>query len=327
VARFRVAITDNTFAPIDLERRLFAEIDAEVRRGDDALTEEAVVGLAADCDAIVCDAASITRRVLEALPAVKVVSEYGIGVDNIDVAAATALGVWVANVPGFCAEEVSDHAIAMVLSLARRLPQLDRLVRAGAWGARAAGEIHRLNRQTLGVVGFGRIGRLTARKARGLGMRVLAHSPRSAALLADELGVEAVDLDRLLRECDYVCLHAPATPETRGLVDARALGLMKPSAYLVNVGRGSLVDEAALVDALRAGRLAGAALDVFAHEPVDPGSPLLALDNVLLTPHAGFYSQESLEELQSGAARNVIAALVDGRPNAPVNPEVAGRTR
>ena len=327
MARFRVAITDNTFAPIDLERRLFAEIDAEVRRGDDALTEEAVVGLAADCDAIVCDAAPITRRVLEALPAVKVVSEYGIGVDNIDVAAATALGVWVANVPGFCAEEVSDHAIAMVLSLARRLPQLDRLVRAGAWGARAAGEIHRLNRQTLGVVGFGRIGRLTARKARGLGMRVLAHSPRSAALLADELGVEAVDLDRLLRECDYVCLHAPATPETRGLVDARALGLMKPSAYLVNVGRGSLVDEAALVDALRAGRLAGAALDVFAHEPVDPGSPLLALDNVLLTPHAGFYSQESLEELQSGAARNVIAALVDGRPNAPVNPEVAGRTR
>ena len=327
MARFRVAITDNTFAPIDLERRLFAEIDAEVRRGDDALTEEAVMGLAADCDAIVCDAAPITRRVLEALPAVKVVSEYGIGVDNIDVAAATALGVWVANVPGFCAEEVSDHAIAMVLSLARRLPQLDRLVRAGAWGARAAGEIHRLSRQTLGVVGFGRIGRLTARKARGLGMRVLAHSPRSAALLADELGVEAVDLDRLLRESDYVCLHAPATSETRGLVDARALGLMKPSAYLVNVGRGSLVDEAALVDALRAGRLAGAALDVFAHEPVDPGSPLLALDNVLLTPHAGFYSQESLEELQSGAARNVIAALVDGRPNAPVNPEVAGRTR
>lgn len=327
MARFRVAITDNTFAPIDLERRLFAEIDAEVRRGDDALTEEAVMGLAADCDAIVCDAAPITRRVLEALPAVKVVSEYGIGVDNIDVAAATALGVWVANVPGFCAEEVSDHAIAMVLSLARSLPQLDRLVRAGAWGARATGEIHRLNRQTLGVVGFGRIGRLTARKARGLGMRVLAHSPRSAALLADELGVEAVDLDRLLRESDYVCLHAPATSETRGLVDARALGLMKPSAYLVNVGRGSLVDEAALVDALRAGRLAGAALDVFVHEPVDPGSPLLALDNVLLTPHAGFYSQESLEELQSGAARNVIAALVDGRPNAPVNPEVAGRTR
>jgi D-3-phosphoglycerate dehydrogenase len=327
VAKFRVAITDNTFAPIDLERRLFAEIDADVRRGEDALTEEAVLALADGCDAIVCDAAPITRRVLEALPTVKVVSEYGIGVDNIDVAAATALGVWVANVPGFCAEEVSDHAIAMVLALARRLPQLDRVVRAGAWGARSSGVIHRLNRQTLGVVGFGRIGRSTARKARALGMRVLAHSPRSAALLADEVGAEAVDLDRLLRESDYVCLHAPATAETRGLIDARALDRMKPGAYLVNVGRGSLVDEAALVGALCDGRLAGAALDVFANEPVDPASPLLALENVLLTPHAGFYSEESLEDLQAGAARNVIAALVDGRPNAPVNPEVAGRTR
>src|SRR5205823_14139560 len=171
VPAFRVAITDNAFAPVDLERRLFAEIDAEVRFAPDALTEDAVLALAEGCDAILCDAAPITRRVMEALPRLKVVSEYGIGVDNIEVPVATELGIWVANVPGFCAEEVSDHAIACVLALSRRLVPLDRVVRSGGWGAGAAGPMRRLSSQTLGVVGFGRIGQLVARKARALGMR------------------------------------------------------------------------------------------------------------------------------------------------------------
>jgi D-3-phosphoglycerate dehydrogenase len=327
LARFTVAITDHAFAPIDLEPRLFAAVDAEVRFAGETLSEEGVIALGQGCDAILCDAAPISRRVLEALPAVKVVSEYGIGVDNIDVAAATELGVWVANVPGFCAEEVSDHAIALVLALARRVTRLDRVVRRGGWGATSAGEMRRLNRQTFGAVGFGRIGQLAAGKARALGMRVLAHSPRSAPARAAALGAEAVPLDRVLRESDYVCLFLPATPETRGLIDAGALAQMKPTAHLVNVGRGSLVDEPALVEALRGGRIAGAALDVFAAEPPDPSSPLLTFENVILTPHAAFYSQESLEDLQTAAAGNAIAALTEGRPNTPLNPEVAGRTR
>jgi len=327
VARFVVAITDNAFAPVELERRLFGEIDAEVRFAEpSALTEAEVIDLAGDADAIVCDAAPITRRVLEACQRVRVASEYGIGYDNIDVAAATELGVWVANVPGFCTEDVANHTIALVLALARRLPSLDRAVKAGRWGAGVAGPMRRLSSQTLGLIGFGRIGQTAARKASALGLRVLAHSPRTTPERARQHGAEAATLDEVLVGSDYLALLAPATPETRGLIDRAALARMKPSAYLINCGRGSLVDEAALVEALRGGVIAGAALDVYATEP-PTDSPLLGLENVLLTPHAAFYSQESLVDLQTGAARNAIAVLSGGRPATPVNPEVADRAR
>src|SRR5262245_44079849 len=209
-----VAITDNAFAPIDPERRLFEQIGAEVRFAPAALSEAQVLDLAADADAILCDAAAITRRVLESLPRVKVVSEYGIGYDNIDAAAATELGVWVTNVPGFCREEVSDHAIACVLALSRRLLALDRIVRAGRWGAGAAGPIRRLSTQTVGLIGFGRIGQATARKAAALGMRVLAHSPSTTPARAQGHGAEGATLERVLRESDYVVLHAPANQAT-----------------------------------------------------------------------------------------------------------------
>jgi D-3-phosphoglycerate dehydrogenase len=322
-----VAIADNAFAPIDLERRLFGEIGAEVRLADPAaLTEAAVIDLARDADAIVCDAAPITRRVLESCRRVRVVSEYGIGYDNIDVAAATELGVWVANVPGFCTEDVADHTIALVLALARRLPSLDRAVKSGRWGAGVAGPMRRLSSQTLGLIGFGRIGQAAARKASALGLRVLACSPHTTPERARQHGAEAASLDEVLARSDYLALLAPATDETRGMIDRAALAKMKPTAYLVNCGRGSLVDEAALVEALAAGRIAGAALDVFATEP-PRGSPLLGLENVLLTPHAAFYSEESLLDLQSGACRNAIAVLTGGRPATPVNPEVADRAR
>jgi D-3-phosphoglycerate dehydrogenase len=192
-----VAITDNAFAPIEPERRLFGQIGAELRFEPAALSEEQVLALAGDADAILCDAAAISRRVLAALPRLKVVSEYGIGYDNIDAAAATELGVWVTNVPGFCREEVADHAIACVLALSRRLLALDRVVRRGGWGAGAAGPIRRLSTQTVGLIGFGRIGQTTARKAAGLGLRVLAHSPSITAERAASAGAEAATLARL----------------------------------------------------------------------------------------------------------------------------------
>lgn len=315
-----VAITDNTFAPIDPERAIFAELDAEVRFAEDpALTEDAVLELARGADAILCDGAPITRRVLEALPTLRVVSEYGIGYDNVDAAAAADLGIWVANVPGFCTEEVADHALAMVLALARRLPALDRAVRQGKWGAGSAGPMRRLSSQTLGLIGFGRIGRDLAGKASALGFRVLAHSPNTTPERAREHGAEAASLNRVFSESDFVALVAPATPDTRGLIDAAALGQMKPTAYLINAGRGALVDEPALIEALKSGRIAGAALDVYAQEPLPAGSALRDLENVLLTPHAAFYSEESLRDLQESAARNALAVLKGGRPQTPVN--------
>jgi len=322
-----VAITDNAFAPIDPERRLFGQIGAEVRFAPAALSEDEVLSLAAEADAILCDAAAISRRVLLALPRVKVVSEYGIGYDNIDAAAATELGVWVTNVPGFCRDEVSDHAIACVLALSRRLHALDRVVRSGRWGAGSAGPMRRLSTQTVGLIGFGRIGRETARKAAALGLRVLAHSPHITPERAGAHGAEAATLEQVLAESDFVVLHAPATAETARMINAETLAAMKPTASLINVGRGALVDEAALAAALREGRLAGAALDVFDSEPPAPTSPLLGLENVILTPHAAFYSQESLEDLQVSAAQNAVAVLTGRRPASPVNPEVAPRAR
>jgi D-3-phosphoglycerate dehydrogenase len=324
--RFTVAITDNTFAPIDPEKRIIGAIDGEVRFGH-ALTEEAVLELAQGCDAIICDGAPITRRVLSALPRVRVVSEYGIGYDNIDVAAATDLGVWVTNVPGFCTNEVAEHTIALMLALLRRLTALDRVVRGGGWGSGAAGPMRRFSTLTHGIIGFGRIGQATARRSAALGFRVVAHSPTSASTRAASLGATAVGLDELLKTADIVSLHCPATDATRGFINARTLALMKPTAYLINVGRGSLVDEAALVAALTSGTIAGAALDVFAPEPPSADNPLFKLDNVLLTPHAAFHSDDSIADLQSSAAENVVAALTGKTPATAVNPAVAARLR
>jgi D-3-phosphoglycerate dehydrogenase / 2-oxoglutarate reductase len=318
VATYRVAIADNTFAPIDPERAELEPLGCEIVFAQCA-TEDDVIDLARDADAIICDAAPVTARVLAETPRVKVVSEYGIGYDNIDVEAATARGIWVTNVPGFCTSEVADHTIAMLLAVSRRLLVLDAAVREGKWGAGVAGPMRRLGTQTLGLVGFGRIARSVATRAQSLGMRVLCWSPSVTPAAAEAIGATRVELDEIFRQSDYVSLHVPATPSTRRLVDARRLGLLKPSACLINTGRGSLVDEPALIDALRAGRLEGAALDVYDPEPPRPDNPLFELGNVILTPHAAFYSEESLAELQVSAARNVAAALRGERPPTPVN--------
>ena len=318
MATFRVAITDNTFAPIDPERAILEPLGCEVVFRQCA-TEDDVIALARDADAIICDASPITARVIASAPRLKVISEYGIGYDNIDVDAATARGIWVANVPGFCTNEVADHTIGLLLALSRRILALDAATRAGRWGAGLAGPMRRLSTQTLGLVGFGRIARAVATRARALGMRVLCWSPNTTPAIAAELGATRAELDDLFRQADVVSLHVPATPTTRRLVDARRLGLMKPSAYLINTGRGSLIDESALIDALTSGRIAGAALDVYDPEPPAANSPLFSLSNVVLTPHAAFYSEESLAELQASAARNVAAVLEGGRPETPVN--------
>lgn len=318
MSRYRVVITDNTFAPIEVERAILAPLGCEVLF-EPSLTETAVVALAAEADAIICDAAPITATVLAQTPRVRVISEYGIGYDNIDVAAATARGIWVTNVPGYCTAEVADHTLALLLALVRRLPALDAHVRAGGWGATSVGPIRRLSRQTIGLVGFGPIARAVASRALAFGLTVVAWSPHLTAAVATAAGVARVELDELFQRADVISLHVPATPTTRQLVDARRLALTRGGAYLINTGRGSLIETAALVEALQAGHLAGAALDVFDPEPLEPESPLRRLPNVLLTPHAAFYSEEAMADLQVAAARNVAAVLAGGRPPTPVN--------
>ncbi len=320
---FRVVILDGPSGPAGVEEAELTPVGAEVvraRPGDDAFA------LVAEADAIICDASPIGADLLDRAPRLRIVSEYGIGYDNIDVAAASARGIWVANVPGFCVEEVANHAMALILAANRRLIALDQSVRDGRWDpVGVAAGVERLSSQALGLVGFGQIGRRVARRAVAFGLRVLVFSPHTTPDLAREHGAERVELFDLFARSDYVSLHLPATPATRGLVDAAALARFKPTAWLINTARGSIVDESALLEALRGGRLAGAALDVRRSEPPPPDDPFRDLPNVILTPHAAFYSERSLLELRQRAARNVAAVLAGRPPNDPVNPATTPR--
>jgi D-3-phosphoglycerate dehydrogenase len=284
-----------------------------------AKTEDDVIAVARDADAVILQYAPITGRVLDALPKCLVAVRYGVGVDTVDLAAATARGVMVANVPDYCIEEVSDHAIAMLLSLWRGVTAYDRAIRRGSWSTTERPPVPRLAGRVLGVVGVGRIGAQTARKGAGLGMRVIGYDPYLANLPA---GVAKVAMDELLRESDAVTLHMPLTAETRHLVNEAALRKMKPTALLVNTARGGIVDTAALVRALREGWIAGAALDTLEQEPVPRDSPLLSLPNVILNPHASWYSDQSVPELKRKTAETAVAVLRGRRPTSVVNPDV-----
>jgi D-3-phosphoglycerate dehydrogenase len=317
VTRPIVVITDCDHGFVDPEREVLDSV-AEVQlhqRNDEAGLIEICVSAAG----VVTQYGRFSRRVFEALPRLRVVARYGVGVDTVDLAAATARGVVVANVPDYGTEEVSNHAIAMLLALHRGLPRYDRAVRAGTWNFRSAGTILRLAGLTLGLVGVGRIGGAVARKLRPFGVTCLATDPFATVLPE---GVGAVPLDELLAGADLVSVHAPLTAETHHLIDARALARMKPTAILVNTSRGGLVDTAALAAALREKRIAGAGLDVLETEPLGADSPLAALDNVLLTPHAAFYSEGSIVELKRKTALAVLDALAGRRPASVVNPEV-----
>jgi D-3-phosphoglycerate dehydrogenase len=317
-----VAILDCNFPSTEAEERIVTAAGARLIRGQCA-TEDEVIALARDADGLIVQYAPITRRVLGELRRCRVVARYGIGVDNVDVPAATERGVWVTNVPGFCAIELAEHALAMVLAFARRLKRLDRSVRAGTWETIGLMRpTRRLTELTLGLVGFGRVGREVAARARAFGLTVIATAPRTTAEEMAAHGVQKASLDELLVRSDFVSLHLPLTPETRHLIDARRLAMMKPTAFLINTSRGAIVDEPALVAALQAGRLAGAGLDVLEREPPAPDNPLLAMENVIITPHAAYYSDDSLAYLQSAVAEEVARVLRGERPRSPVNPEV-----
>jgi D-3-phosphoglycerate dehydrogenase len=287
-------------------------------------TEEDYLAHCAEADVLLIQYGTVSRRMIEGLPRLRLLVRYGVGVDGIDLEAATDHGVPVVNVPDYGTDEVANHAVALILALARKLPLLDRQTRSGRWSVFEAVPIHRLAGQTVGILGCGRIGSRVARKLGGFDVRLLACDPY---LPAFPPGVEGVPRDRLLAESDYLTLHCPLSPETRHVVDAGALARMKPTAVLVNTARGGLVDTAALVAALQAGRLAGAGLDVAEPEPVDPASPLYRMDNVIVTPHAAWYSEEARTDLKRRVAEEAVRVLRGDRPLHCVNPEAFGRGR
>ena len=299
-----ILITDCDHPSVDIEREILAAAGWSVRL-ERCQTEDDVIRAGSDAVALIVQYAPIGAAVLRALHAVRVVGRYGVGLDTIDTTTAAELGIRVVNVPDYCTDEVADHALALILSLTRGIVPLDRGVQRGTWDFRLAGRIRRASSQRLGIIGLGRIGSAVARRAIAVGFDVVGVDPRGAG----DTSVTLVDLDTLLETSDVVTIHAPLDAGTRHLIDATALGRMRPTAVLVNTSRGGLVDQVALVAALQAGQIAGAALDVLEREPIAHDDPLLGMANVVLTPHAAFYSEESLAEMKRKVSERVLEAL------------------
>ncbi|GHU35401.1 3-phosphoglycerate dehydrogenase [Betaproteobacteria bacterium] len=271
-------------------------------------TEDEVIRMARGAVAILVVRADISARVMDALPDLRVIARYGIGIDNIDVAAAQKRGIAVVNAPGFCAREVADHTMMLILALSRQLTYLQDGLRAGRW-PRAVSPLRALYSQTIGLIGFGGIGQEVARRAAAFGMSVITYDPFIDAVRAREIGVTPVGLDDLLGRADYVSLHLPLSAQTQHLIGEQQLALMKPTAFLVNTSRGALVDECALIASLESRTIAGAGLDVFETEPLPTNSPLLKRSDVVLTSHIGGYSDESAEHLRRMVAHTVAELL------------------
>lgn len=321
MSRYTVLLTDYAWPSLEIEREILAAVGAELLVAETG-EEGELAALAPRADAILTNWKRVPSEALDAAPNCLVVSRLGVGLDNIPVERATELGMLVTNVPDFCLEEVSDHAMALLLACGRRIVTFARSTHARAWDLELGRGLPRLRGQTLGLVGFGSIARTLVPKARGFGLEVIVYTPR---LTVDALpdGVRpAASLEELLSESDYVSLHAPSTTETRGLIGEAELREMRSTAYLINTSRGALVDEAALARALAEGWIAGAALDVLSQEPPPPDHPLLGLDEVIVTPHAAFYSEVAIAELETKAARNVADVLTGHLPATVVNREV-----
>ena len=305
------------------EQAPLVEVNA-ILRATRAGNEEGLIANLRDADVVLVSGAPMTRRVMENMPGCRGVVRYGVGLDNVDVPAATDFRIVVAHVLNFCTEEVANHVVLLLLASAKKLLTLDRRMREGRWGGIPAAEYPTVFGQTLGIVGLGEIGRSLARKARTLGMEVVAHDPYVKES-AESLPARLVSMEDLLHQSDYVSLNSPLTKETFHLIGERELALMKPTAVLINTARGPVVDEPALVEALRQGKIAAAGLDVFEVEPLPASSPLLTLDNVILTPHTAGISRESAQKVRTEVGKAAADLLAGRWPRYVANRDVEPR--
>lgn len=315
------------FGSADWERKTFGEV-AEIVYAP-ATTEEALIdALANDIEIMLADVViRVTRRVLTSAPTLHSIVCYSTGIDYVDLADATEQGIVVCNTPDYSSLAVAEHTIALMFAISRHVVRSDASTRTGRWHNNWSFGGVELEGKTLGVIGFGHIGRVVARKATGLGMHVLACAAHRHVEAARALGVALAELEDILHTADYVTIHTPLKPETRGLIGPRQIAMMKPGAYLINCARGGIVDEVALHEALVEGRLAGAALDVFGREPVAPADPLLQLENVVVTPHIAWHTREAMKRAQAMHEAD-LRCVLDGRPPMYImNPEVLPRWR
>ena len=289
-------------------------------------TESEVLERIADADIVVVNMVPLTESILSRLKNCRLIIRHGIGYDNVDVAACTKHGIQFAYQPDYCKEDVAEHAIALIFACARKVVWsreiLDKSSAAGQWDFSGLFPIYRLDGKTLGIVGVGRIGSRVYRKLKSFGLKIIANDPYLSAKRKADLGMEFVDKETLFRNSDFVTIHTPLTDETRHLINAGTLGWMKPTAYVVNTSRGPMVDDQALADAVKTGRIAGAAIDVFSHEPPPPDHPFFGLENIILTPHIAWASEEAGWEIRRSIVNDILAAARGEPARCVVNQEI-----
>lgn len=312
----KVVITDFEYPNVDQETQIITEAGAQLDALHLKSTEE-IIEAVQDADAVIVQYANITKEIIDRMQHCKMIIKYGIGVNNIDSDAATAKGIYVCNVPDYGVDEVSNHAIAMLMALAKKLPTVTRVMREGGWGYACSVPLFRLAGSTLGLVGLGRIPSLVARKMSGFDLgRILAFDPYMTPEEAKKRGAELVDFETLCKESDFISVHCPLTPDTTGLFNEKAFRLMKKTAFLINTARGPVIREKDLVAALKAGEIAGVGLDVYENEPLAADHELRKMDNAIVTPHCAWYSEQAISTLQRKVAEEVVNVL---KGNVPFN--------
>jgi len=319
---WKVLITDHVWPTTDPERAVLEAAGAEVIVAPDG-DEDTLINLAKDVDAIMTCFAKVTEKVIRSAEKCVAIGRFGVGTDNIDVATATELGIPVTYVPDYCVDEVSDHVLAMLHTWNRKIALFDQSVKSEGWGHLGLTmRIKRLRGKTIGIVGFGRIGQAVAEKASVFGLKILASDPVTPKEIVESYGGQLVAFEELLEQSDFVSLHAPLTPATEKLIGPREFDLMKYDSFLINAARGPLIDESALYDALSNGKIGGAGLDVMVENEPAKDHPLMQLENILITPHTAFFSQESTLELEERAASEVVRVYKNIMPENLVNKEV-----
>lgn len=321
--KFTMVMDTHDWDSIELEKTILAEVGCEVIPLEFSSDDELIETIRS-ADALLPRYVNICRHHIEAMQRCQIISRSGIGVDIVDVMAATEHGIWVTNVPSYCEEEVADHAVALILNGARKISQYHQAVKNGVWKWQSGRPIFRLSSATLGLIGFGKIGRLIWQRLKSFGCRGLIYDPYLPPETTAEAGAVPVQLDDLLQQSDVVHIQSPLTPETHHLIGARELKMMKSSAILVNAARGPIIDEQALYQALTEGWIAAAAVDDLEEEPAKvrdwkPSNPLLQLPNCIVTPHTAWYSEEAVREVKEISAREVARVLSGQAPRFPVN--------
>ena len=319
--KYTVLMTDYAWPSVEPERKVLSEIGAELIVAETGAEDE-LVSLAPQSDGILTCWEQTTTAVIRAAERCQVIGRCGIGLDNIDVKTATELGIVVTNVPAYCIDEVSDHAMALLLACARKISIFDREAKRGGWVRDVGPPVYRIRGKTLGIMGFGKIGKAVVPKAKAFGLDVIVYSPSLSAQVAESCGVQKVELPELLMQSDFITIHAPLNSRTENLLGKEEFRQMKETAYVINTSRGGIIDTAALCTAVQKGWIAGAGLDVLAEEPPAPDEPLIELDNIVITPHAAFASEESTYDLEVSAARAVADVLSGKMPESVVNREV-----